>query len=231
MASYSRSSFGSWSVDAVGVLFQLYCGFLNSTGKERRRKSHLNFLITALGLHFTASVGTNCLNNFSPPFFSLRRQMCPGSHINSQGNAQRTTNSQILSLSLLSENGVQLQTSPPEDDGKDATVPFFSSNGLPNSFLTQKKGGGRRFCPPDTIYFFCSDTFLTAALALAIVPFPIFTLLSPSPSPSASFLRKVATPTERMFRLHDTLTPFSLFPFFPCGGWGAVSPPPPVGRA
>ncbi len=148
MASYSRSSFGTWSVDAVGVLFQLYCGFLNSTGKERRRKSHLNFLITALGLHFTASVGTNCLNNFSPPFFSPPKTDVPG--LTHQQSGQRAVHHQFpnsLSLSLLSENGVQLQTSPPEDDGKDATVPFFSSNGLPNSFLTQKKGEEEAILP------------------------------------------------------------------------------------
>ena len=99
MASYSRSSFGTWSVDAVGVLFQLYCGFLNSTGKERRRKSHLNFLITALGLHFTASVGTNCLNNFSPPFFSPPKTDVPG--LTHQQSGQRAAHHQFPnSLSL-----------------------------------------------------------------------------------------------------------------------------------
>ncbi len=229
MASYSRSSFGSWSVDAVGVLFPTILRFSQLHRKRKKKKEPLKFPYYRTGASLHCQRRDQLSQQFLAPFLFSPKTDVPG--LTHQQSGQRAAHHQFpnsLSLSFP-KMGSSCKHRRQKTKEKMQQFPFSLPTDSRIPFSRKRRRRRGRFYPPDTIYFFCSDTFLTTALALAIVPFPIFTLLSHSPSPPVSFLRKVATPTERMFRLHDTLTPFSLFPFFPCGGWGAVSPPPPLG--
>ena len=99
MASYSRSSFGTWSVDAVGVLFPAILRFSQLHRKRKKKKEPLKFPYYRTGASLHCQRRDQLSQQFLAPFLFSPKTDVPG--LTHQQSGQRAAHHQFPnSLSL-----------------------------------------------------------------------------------------------------------------------------------